>query len=117
MTTSEPVVHELFPGTCEPDRDDFVEIHASRPHITRTPLHENDPTSDPINILKPGHEYRITLKPQTITCWAGGIDDLLARRESNPKSEEQYGITMFKYPDSMMVTLACDDQLILVVEA
>lgn len=113
MTTSKAVVHDLFPGTCEPDRKDFVELRASERRVTSMLLHENDPTSDPVNILQPGHEYRITLKPQTIKCWTGGVEGLLARLE---RPEEQDSATV-KFTDNMMVTLACDNELILKVEA
>ncbi|KAK3700406.1 hypothetical protein LTR37_016017 [Vermiconidia calcicola] len=123
VSTSEPVIYDLFLGTCEPDREEFVELHASKPCVTKTLLDGIDPWTDPIKILKPGHTYRVTLKPQTIKCWEGGIDELLARREivhvlppDDEDGEEMEGVDMYKYPDSSELTLACDDELILKVE-
>ncbi|KAK3697125.1 hypothetical protein LTR37_017621 [Vermiconidia calcicola] len=122
VSTSEPVVHDRFPGTCEPDREEFVELHASKPRVTRTLLDGIDPWTDPSNILKPGHAYRVTLKPQTIKCWEGGIDELLARREivhvlfPDEDGEEMEGMDMYKYPDGSELTLACDNELVLKVE-
>lgn len=109
LTTSEPVVHELFPGTCEPWRDGFVELRSSRPHITQTILHEIDPCSDPVNILKLGHKYRMTLKPQKIKCWTGSIKELVEGRGPTHAEGDDAGFTM--------VTLACDEELVLNVEA
>lgn len=75
-------------------------------------LRETDPLAAPVDELKAGHTYRVTLKPQTVRCWAGGIDDLLTRREPAPPAEgEEYN-----YPGAMDLTLACEEELVLKVE-
>ena len=118
VSTAEPVVYELFPGSCEPAHH-FLELHASQSRVTEHLLHESDPLADPIYFLKPGHAYRITLRPQTLKCWIGGIDELLARREIVPPAEgeeEVPGLHEYRYPGEEEWRLACDDELILKVE-
>lgn len=118
MSTSKQVGHNLFTRSCEPGDENIVELHASKPRVTRALLDQNDPLADPAHILVPGHVYRVTLKPQTIRCWTCGVDELLAKRQVVPPSdgEEVPGYTEYKYPDSRAVTLASKDELILKVD-
>lgn len=123
LTTSEPVVHDLFPGTCERDRDDFVELYSSKPRAMQTMLDDISPHSDPVNILKPGHQYRIRLKPQKIKGFAGSIGELLARRKEVSDEEKEEDVPEEewipeekRFPNPMMITLACDEELLLNVE-
>lgn len=120
-TTSKPVVYDLFPGTCMPG-DNFIELSSTQPRITKMQLRETDPLAAPVDELKAGHTYRVTLKPQTVRCWAGGVDDLLARREPAPPPEGEEGEEVpegppaYNYPGAMDLTLACEEELVLKVE-
>lgn len=118
MSAFESVEHEFFPGSCEPG-EEFLELNASKPRVTRKLLSESDPLSDPINILKPGHTYRVTLRPQKIKCWVGGIGETLARRQIDPPPEgvEVCEPIQYEYPGNSELTLACEDELVLKVEA
>jgi hypothetical protein len=111
LTSSKPVVHELFPGTCDAsdglELDVAKELHASRPVIARRPLY-NGPLSEPVDILEPGHEYRLTLKPQRIRCWEMSVAEILG---------DSKGLVWEEMPEPMGVVLACDDELLLKVEA
>lgn len=112
LTTSKPVTHDLFPGTCDAgvtlEPDNVKEIHSSIPNVARSSLDHICPTSDPVNILQTGHSYRLTLKPQAVRCWAMGIDEMFGDKEYLSNEET---------PEAMGVLLACEDKLLLNVEA
>jgi hypothetical protein len=59
-------------------------------------------------MLKPGHEYRLTLDPQRIRCWEMTIAGILG---------ESRGLLWKDIPEPMGLVLACDDELLLKVEA
>ena len=69
-----------FPGTCDArfalQSYSLVELRSSSPHVVRQVLDGISPMSDPVRQLEVGHEYRITLKPQTVWSFAGSKKDL-----------------------------------------
>lgn len=110
-TESEVINKDPFPGTCD-SRDSLqpyntAELQSSRPLVTRQVLDDMSPLSDPVRQLKAGHEYRITLKPQTVWCSAGSKNELFGGRSSIPVKE---------LPKGMMVTLESAGELKLKVE-
>jgi hypothetical protein len=76
--------------------------------VTRQDLEDASPLSDPVRQLQNGHEYRITLKPQTVWCFAGSKEELFGGRKDIPVED---------LPEGMMVRLESADELRLEVEA
>ena len=111
LTTSKPVVYDLFPGTCDPwdalYLDVVKEMHSFKPNVARQTLEDVNPLSDPVNILKTCHEYRLTLKAQKVRCWDRSVAEIFRDRE---------GLSMEETPEAMEVLLACEDELLLQVE-
>ena len=111
-TDSEVINTNPFPGTCEPREDLYprsvVEIHSSKPLVTRQDLEDVSPLSDPVRQLLNGHEYRVTLKPQTVWCFAGTKEELFRGRTH---------VDVKDLPDGIMVRLESADELRLKVEA
>jgi hypothetical protein len=111
-TDSEVINKDPFPGTCEPRevlwRRSVVEIQSSKPLVTRQDIEDMSPLSDPVRQLANGHEYRITLKPQTVWCFAGSKGDLFGGKEDIPVED---------LPAGSMVKLESADELRLKVEA
>lgn len=111
LTTSLPVVHSQFLGTCDPGNDlysyDVVQLNSSKDLVTWRLLEDVSPLSDPVRQLKAGHEYRLTLKPQRIWCYCGTVAELFGEREHIPRSE----------PPEEMIVISSDDELVLKVEA
>lgn len=110
-TDSEVINKNPFPGTCEP-RDalypySVVELRSSKPLVTKQDLEDMNPLSDPVKQLEAGHEYRITLKPQTVWCFVGGKQELFGGREN---------ILVRDLPEGMMLRLECATELKLKVE-
>ena len=112
LTTAKPVIHDLFPGTCDAwdmlEPDNVIELDSSKPNIARYTLDHISPLSDPVSILENGHEYRLTLKPQTVRCWNRSVDEIFGEREWLSREE---------VPESVPVLLACEEELLLKVEA
>jgi len=111
-TNSEVINTDPFPGTCDP-RDALylygvVEIRCSKPLVTRQDFEDVSPLSDPVRQLQNGHEYRITLKPQTVWCFAGSKEELFHGRKDVPVED---------LPEGLMVRLESADELRLKVEA
>jgi hypothetical protein len=113
-TGSEVINRNPFPGTCEP-RDvlypySVVELQPSKSIVTKQMLDNMSPLSDPVGQLEVGHEYRITLKPQTVWCFAGSKEELFRGKSSVPVGD---------LPEEKMVRLTLDsaDALRLKVEA
>jgi hypothetical protein len=75
-----------FPGTCEArfalQPYNVVELRSSRPLVARQVLDDMSPLSDPVRQLEVGHQYRITLKPQTVWCFPGSKKDLFSGESS-----------------------------------
>ena len=111
-TDSEVINTNPFPGTCEPREDLYprsvVEIHSLKPLVTRQDFEDVSPLSDPVRQLLSGHEYRITLKPQTVWCFAGTKEELFRGRTH---------VDVKDLPDGIMVRLESADELRLKVEA
>lgn len=112
-TDSEVISKDPFPGTCEPREvlwpRSVVEIQFSEPLVTRQGIEDMSPLSDPVRQLVSGHEYRITLKPQTVWCFAGSKEKkLFDGKENVPVEDLQEGV---------MVKLESADELRLKVEA
>jgi hypothetical protein len=111
-TDSEVINKNPFPGTCEPRKDlhpySVVELQSSKPLVTRQDLEDMSPLSDPVRQLKNGHEYRITLKPQKVWCFAGSKEKLFGDKKHVPVEN---------LPEGMMVRLECASELMLKVEA
>jgi hypothetical protein len=76
--------------------------------VTRQDLEDASPLSDPVRQLQNGHEYRITLKPQTVWCFAGSKAELFGGKKNIPVGD---------LPEGMMVRLESADELRLKVEA
>ena len=113
LTTDSQVINKNpFPGACEPRESLYprsvVEIQSSKPLVTRQDIEDMSPLSEPVRQLVNGHEYRITLKPQTVWCFAGSKEELFRGRERIPVEN---------LPEGMMVTLESADELRLKVEA
>jgi hypothetical protein len=114
LTTGSEVINENpFPGTCETREvlwsQSVLEIRSSRPPVTRQYFEDVSPLSDPVRQLVNGHEYRITLKPQTVWCFAGSKEELFGGKED---------ISVEDLPEGMMmVRLESADELRLKVEA
>lgn len=114
LTTGRPVINkDPFPGTCDPHWSLYlrsvVELHASKPLTTRRLLEDMSPLSDPVRQLEVGHKYRLKLKTQRIRCYGRSIADLFGGED--PVSREEL------LPMAIEAVLACDDELILEVEA
>ena len=110
-TDSEVINKNPFPGTCEP-RDalhpySVVELQSSKPLVTKQDLEDMNPLSDPVRQLEAGHEYRVTLKPQTVWCFVGSKQELFGGREHIPVGD---------LPEGMMLRLECATELKLKVE-
>lgn len=110
-TDNEVVTNNPFPGTCEP-RDalypyNCVELKAFNPLVTKQMLDDMSPLSDPVRQLEAGHEYRITLLPQTVWYFAGSKEELFRGRSSVPAEE---------LPEGEQVTLKSVTELRLKVE-
>jgi hypothetical protein len=85
-----------------------VEIQSSKPLVTRQYIEDMSPLSDPVRQLENGHEYRITLKPQTVWSFAGSKEELFGGKESVPVGD---------LPEGIMARLESKDELRLKVEA
>jgi hypothetical protein len=113
VTTKREVVNNNpFPGTCEPrfalHPYSVVELRSSSPLEIRQILDDISPLSDPVRQLEVGHEYRITLKPQTIWCFAGSKKDLFGGESS---------ICVEDLPDGILLRLESVSELKLMVKA
>jgi hypothetical protein len=113
LTTKREVVNNnLFPGTCEPrfalQSYSVVELRPSSPLETRQMLDGISPLSDPVRQLEVGHEYRITLKPQTVWCFVGSKKDLFGGETS---------ICVSDLPDGILLRLGSASELKLKVTA
>lgn len=101
-----------FPGTCDPrfalQPYSVVELRSSSPHVVRQVLDGNSPMSDPVRQLEIGHEYRITLKPQTVWSFAGSKKDLFNGESS---------IDVEDLPEGTLIRLESAAELKLKVEA
>lgn len=108
----EVINKDPFPGTCEArfalHPYDVVELRSSSPLVARQMLDDISPLSDPVRQLEAGHEYRITLKPQTVWCCAGSKKDLF-----NGASSVDVG----NLPDGVLVRLESTSELKLKVKA
>lgn len=111
-TDSEVINKDPFPGTCEPREDLYpdsvVELRSSKPLVTRQDFEDMSPLSDPVRQLENGHEYRITLKPQTVWCFVGSKEQLFGSRKDIPVED---------LPEGLMVSLESVDELKLKVGA
>ena len=111
LTTSELVTHDLFPGTCDPwnvlDSTLVMELSAYKPNITQRIISHKNPLSEPVSLLKTGHRYRLTLKPQKIRCWDKSVASLFGGKDFLHEDE---------IPKAMEVLLACEDQLLLEIQ-
>jgi hypothetical protein len=111
-TDSEVINTNPFPSTCEPREDLYpysvVELRSSEPLVIRQDLEDVSPLSDPVRQLRNGHEYRITLKPQTVWCFAGSKEELFGGKKN---------ILVEELLEGMMVRLESADELRLKVEA
>lgn len=110
IATDEDIVNpDPFPGTCNPRCDlrpgEVVELHASKPRVTKRLLEDISPLSDPVRDLKIGHEYRIKLKPQWILCYDCSITDLFGGEDRVPRGD------LPKTP--LQVVLTSDDEVLL----
>jgi hypothetical protein len=114
LATGDEVINKNpFPGTCDPGDSlapyDTVELQSSSsPFVTRHGLEDMDPLCDPVRQLKNGHAYRVTLKPQTVWCFAGSKKQLFG---------DQRYIPIEDLPKGTMVRLESSDELTLKVEA
>lgn len=101
-----------FPGTCDPrfalQPYNVVELRSSSPLVMRQTLDDISPLSDPVRQLEVGHEYRITLKPQTVWGFAGSKKDLF---------DGQSSVDVDDLPDGILVRLESTVELKLKVEA
>lgn len=101
-----------FPGTCDPrfalQPCSVVELRSSSPLVVRQVLDRISPMSDPVRQLEVGHEYRITLKPQTVWSFAGSKKDLFDGESS---------IDVKDLPEGALVRLESAAELKLKVEA
>lgn len=66
--------------------------------MVRQVLDDISPLSDLVRQLEVGHEYRITLKPQTVWCFAGSKKDLFNGESSVDVEDLPDGILV--KPDS-----------------
>jgi len=111
-TGNEVVNRNPFPGTCDPHVDlapwGVAELRSSQPLVTKQTLEDMSPLSDPVRQLLAGHEYRLTLEPQRVRCYAGTKADLFKGKESIPVAELH---------EAIILTLKSDDELKLKVEA
>jgi len=109
---SEVISKDPFPGSCDPREALYpysvVEVRSSKPLVTRQDLEDVSPLSDPVRQLESGHAYRITLKPQTVWCFAGSKEELFGGRNHVPIKD---------LPDGMLLTLESADELRLKVDA
>ena len=75
-----------FPGTCDPrfalQPYSVVELHSSKPLVARQTLDGVSLLSNPVRQLEIGHEYRITLRPQTVWSFVGSKKDLFKGKSS-----------------------------------
>jgi hypothetical protein len=113
LTTGEEVIdNDPFPGTCDPGDAlatyNVVELSSTNPLVMRQCLDDISPLSDPVRQLKNGHEYRVTLKPQTVWAFPGSTKELFG--------DERY-IPTEDLPTGIMVKLESLDELKLKVEA
>jgi hypothetical protein len=113
LTTDKEVINtNTFPGTCEPREDLYqngvVELRPSKSLVTRRDFDDVSPLSDPVRQLENGHEYRTTLKPQEMWCFAGSKHELFGSKKYVPVED---------LPEGMMVRLESADELRLKVEA
>lgn len=101
-----------FPGTCNArfalQSYSLVELRSSSPHVVRQVLDGISPMSDPVRQLEVGHEYRITLKPQTVWSFAGSKKDLFDGESS---------IDVEDLPEGTLTRLESATELKLKVEA
>jgi hypothetical protein len=111
-TDSEVINKDPFPGTCEPREAlcprSVVEIQSSKLLVTKHDIEDMSPLSDPVRQLVNGREYRITLKPQAVWCFAGSKEELFGGKERVPVED---------LPEGNMVKLESADELRLKVEA
>ncbi|EGP88683.1 uncharacterized protein MYCGRDRAFT_91479 [Zymoseptoria tritici IPO323] len=109
LTTSTMLKHSLFPGTCDPRESvgqwGVVELHSSKALVTSQQLEDMSPLADPIRDLKAGHEYRLRLK--RIPGYAMSMAELFG--------EKQY-VDVRNLPETVVVELKSDDEVILAVE-
>ena len=101
-----------FPGTCDPrfalQPYNVVELRSSSPLVVRQVLDDISPLSDPVRQLEAGHENRITLKPQTVWCFAGSKKDLFDGKSS---------VCVEDLPEGTLIRLESATELKLKVEA
>jgi hypothetical protein len=101
-----------FPGTCDArfalQSYSLVELRSSSPHVVRQVLDGISSMSDPVRQLEVGHEYRITLKPQTVWSFAGSKKDLFDGESS---------IDVEDLPEGTLTRLESATELKLKVEA
>jgi hypothetical protein len=101
-----------FPGTCDArfalQSYSLVELRSSSPHVVRQVLDGISPMSDPVRQLEVGHEYIITLKPQTVWSFAGSKKDLFDGESS---------IDVEDLPEGTLTRLESATELKLKVEA
>ena len=111
LTTSLPVQHDLFPGTCIPrgplSPRDVIEINSSSSLTTHRQLEDMSPLSYPVRLLEVGHEYRIRLKKQDIWGFEGTKQDLFRGKES---------IVVEDLPEGAMVRLESLDEVVVKTE-
>ncbi|KAK4981140.1 hypothetical protein LTR28_004192 [Elasticomyces elasticus] len=111
LTDSRVVVKTPFRGTCEPrvylEPHHVVELKQDQALKTSQHFEDMDPLADPVRMLKVGHEYRITLKPQNVWWVAKSKAELFDRRDLIPVKE---------LPEGPLMRLASKDELRLKVE-
>ena len=111
-TRREVINKNPFPGTCEArfalQPYSLVELRSSSPLVVRQRLDGISPLSDPVRQLEVGHEYRITLKPQTVWCFVGSKKDLFDGKSS---------VDVEDLPEGALVRLESAVELKLKVEA
>ena len=113
LTTKREVINNNpFPGTCEArfalQPYSVVELRSSSALVTRQTLDRISPLSDPVRQLEVGHEYRITLKPQTAWCFAGSKKELF---------QGNISVDVEDLPKGTMIRLESKTELRLKVEA
>lgn len=112
LTTGSVVINNNpFPGTCDPGDALYpyhvMELRSGESLLTRQMLDDMSPLSDPVRQLEAGHEYRITLKPQTVWCFAGRKEEFFGGKCGVPVENLQ----------GVMVKLESTTELKLKVEA
>lgn len=111
LTDARVVDKTPFPGTCDPrvelEPRQVIELKKGQALKTSQQLEDMNPLADPVRMLKAGHEYSITLKPQRVWWVAKSKADLFGGREWIPVGD---------LPDGPLMRLASEDELRLKVE-